>query len=319
MRKEEIKNYLKVTIEQTQFRRLGKLKRGKVRDIYEKQHRLYFITTDRISAFDRVIGKIPFKGCILTAISNFWFKATSHIIKNHLINMPHPNVMEVKKLNPIKIEMVVRGYITGVTSTSLWNLYQKGQRIVSGNRLPEGLRKNQKLPEPIITPSTKAEVGGDRTVAPSELIEMGVVDKKKYEKISQISLELFNFGSKLYREKGLILVDTKYEFGTDEHGEIYLIDEIHTPDSSRIWDALSYPEAMSEGAEPFCYDKEYVRMWLKNKGFNGTRKIPTLSDELIIEAASRYIEVYEKITGSTFTPPYNNAMLSLEKWAENVS
>jgi len=315
MKKDELISRISGTIDETSFTRLGNPRRGKVRDIYESGGNMFFLTTDRISAFDRVITTLPFKGFILTSIAGFWFWKTENIVKNHIIAIPHPNVMHVKKLKPIEVEMVVRAYITGVTSTSLWTMYSQGKRVVSGHRMTEGLKKNEKLPEPIITPSTKAFKGHDRTVSPAELIKAGVVSQELYDELARVSLELFSFAAKWCAGKGVILVDTKYEFGIDENGGVTLMDEVHTPDSSRFWDAESYESSFSRGEDPLGFDKEYVRKWLKNAGYSGEGDIPAVPDEVRAEAAVKYINAYEKITGECFAAPYENAMESLAAWA----
>lgn len=319
MNRDDLAQQLAATIEETSFEGLGTLRKGKVRDIYDSNGRMYFLTTDRVSAFDRVITTIPFKGCVLTSLAAFWFEKTRDIVENHLQGVPHPNVMQVEKLRPVEVEMVVRAYITGVTSTSLWTLYAGGERIVSGNRLPEGLRKNDRLPEPIITPSTKAHTGHDRTVSPGELVESGAISRELYDELSRLSLELFRRGSERCAEKGLILVDTKYEFGLDGSGRPRIMDEIHTPDSSRFWDAASYEASHRRGEEPASLDKEYVRRWLKSAGYAGDGAPPRVPDEVRVEAAAKYIEAYEKITGKAFEPPYDDARRSVEEWAARVT
>jgi phosphoribosylaminoimidazole-succinocarboxamide synthase len=227
--------------------------------------------------------------------------------------------MHVKKLRPIDVEMVVRGYITGVTSTSLWTLYGQGKRVVSGNKLPEGMRKNQRLTQPIITPSTKAAVGmHDETVSPEDLVRGGVLPEVLYRQLARISLDLFDFGTKWCERQGLILVDTKYEFGLDEEGDVTLMDELHTPDSSRFWDAASYEENFDAGKDPVEFDKEYVRKWLKDAGYGGEGQVPPVPDEVRIEAAMKYIDAYEKITGVSFVPPYDSAMQSLTSWTAEL-
>ncbi len=318
MVKRELEQHLRTAIGETNFPPLGELRRGKVRDIYDGSEGMFLVATDRVSAFDRVITTIPFKGFILTAVAKFWFERTTHIVKNHLIDVPHPNIMRVKKLKPFEVEMVVRGYITGVTSTSLWTLYHAGGRVIAGNKLLEGLRKNQQLPEPIVTPSTKAAAGmHDETVSPEELVCRGVLPEVVYKNLSRISIDLFDFGTKWCRRQNLILVDTKYEFGLDNEGEVTLMDEIHTPDSSRFWDATSYEENFAAGRDPVEFDKEYIRRWLQNEGFSGDP--PTVPDEVRVEAALKYIDAYEKITGTTFTPPYDNGQESLRQWASQMA
>ncbi|MBI2646914.1 phosphoribosylaminoimidazolesuccinocarboxamide synthase, partial [Candidatus Woesearchaeota archaeon] len=255
------------------------------------------ITTDRISAFDRILCSIPFKGQVLNQISAFWFEKTKNIVENHVINVPDPNVMIVNECKPYPVEMVVRGYITGVTTTSAWYNYERGVRNFCGNILPDGLKKNQKFDKPIITPSTKAEYGlHDESISGEEILKRGLVDEKTYRKMESAALTLFEFGSNFVAKQNLILVDTKYEFGSF-NGELVLIDEIHTPDSSRFWIKDTYDELFSKGQEPQKLDKEYVRQWLSNRGFVGEGPIPHIPDEVKIEAAKRYITAYEMITG----------------------
>ena len=294
-----LKNQLKYTLDKTNFN-ISKKYEGKVRDNYILNGKRIIIATDRISAFDRVLCTIPFKGQVLNQTSAFWFEKTKNIVKNHVIDVPDPNVMIVKECKLIPVEMVIRGYITGVTATSAWYNYEKGIRNFCGNLLPEGLNKNQKFEKPIITPSTKAEHGmHDESISSEEIIKRCLVDEKTYRKMEKVALELFNFGTRLVAKNNLILVDTKYEFG-NLNGELVLIDEIHTPDSSRFWIKDTYEELFSKGQEPQKLDKEYVRQWLANRGFIGEGSIPKLPDEIKIEAAKRYITAYEMITGEEF-------------------
>ncbi|MEK6892255.1 MAG: phosphoribosylaminoimidazolesuccinocarboxamide synthase [Nanoarchaeota archaeon] len=294
-----LKNQLKFTLDKTNFK-FGKKYEGKVRDNYTFDDKRIIITTDRISAFDRVLCTIPFKGQVLNQTAAFWFEKTKNIIENHVISIPDPNVMLVKECKPLPVEMVVRGYITGVTTTSAWYNYEKGVRNFCGNILPEGLKKNQKLAKPIITPSTKAEHGAhDESVSGEEIIKRKVVDEKLYRQMEKASLALFDFGTKLIVKNNLILVDTKYEFG-ELNGKLVLIDEAHTPDSSRFWIKNTYDKLFYQGQEPQKLDKEYVRMWLSEKGFIGEGKIPLIPDEVKVEAAKRYITAYEMITGKQF-------------------
>lgn len=300
--KEIIQKELSNTLEKTDFE-IGKKIEGKVRDNYVLDHRRLIVTTDRISAFDVVLGTIPLKGQVLEALSNFWFEKTRHIVKNHVISIPDPNAAIVKEVKPLPIEMVVRGYITGVTSTSAWYNYSKGVRDFCGNTLPEGLKKDQKFDKPILTPSTKAEKGDhDESVSPEELIKRTGMKQELYDKIAKVSLELFNYGVEVAAKQGIILVDTKYEFGLDEDGELVLMDEIHTPDSSRFWYANEYDERFRQGKEQKKIDKEYVRRWLANQGYRGEGAPPKLTDEVRVEAAMRYIDAYEQITGQEFKP-----------------
>lgn len=285
----------------TDFPTLGEKYEGKVRDNYTKGDRRILIVTDRLSAFDRVICLIPFKGQVLNQMAQFWFEHTNDIIGNHVINFPDPNVVIAKQCKPLPVEMVVRGYITGVTSTSAWYHYEKGVRNFCGNVLPEGLRKNQKFAQPIITPSTKAAHGDhDESVSADEIVARGVLTREKYDKLAEASLKLYARGVEIAAKQGIILVDTKYEFGETEDGEIVLIDEIHTPDSSRFWFADEYEKRFASGEEQKKIDKEYLREWLAAKNFRGDGEIPTIPDEIKAETGRRYIEAYELITGKEF-------------------
>ena len=297
---EILKKQLNNTLEKTDLK-IGKKYEGKVRDNYILDGKRLIITTDRISAFDRVLCTIPFKGQVLNQTSAFWFEKTRNIIKNHIIEVPDPNVMVVNECKLIPVEMVIRGYITGVTKTSAWYNYEKGVRNFCGNVLPEGMKKNQKFDKPIITPSTKAEKGDhDESISGEEIIKRGLVDEKLYRQMEEVALALFNFGNELVAKNNLILVDTKYEFGLDKNDNLTLIDEIHTPDSSRFWVKDTYEKLFSEGEEPEKLDKEYVRQFLADKGFLGEGEIPEIPDEVKIEAAKRYIKAYEMITGQEF-------------------
>ena len=304
-----LKNQLKNTLDKTSFK-IGKKYEGKVRDNYSFGGKRIIITTDRISAFDRVLCSIPFKGQVLNQTSAFWFEKTRNIVKNHVIGVPDPNVMIVNECKPYPVEMVVRGYITGVTTTSAWYNYERGVRDFCGNKLPEGLKKNQK---PIITPSTKAEHGmHDESISGEEIIKRKLVDEKIYRKMEKAALALFDFGTKLVAKNNLILVDTKYEFG-ELNNELVLIDEIHTPDSSRFWIKGTYNELFSRGQEPQKLDKEYVRQWLADKGFMGEGRIPAIPDEVKIEAAKRYITACEMITGKQFEAQNENVLKRIER------
>lgn len=279
---------------------LGKKYQGKVRDFYVFPDKRVIITTDRQSAFDVILGYIPFKGSVLNLLAAFWFDQTKKIVQNHIISIPDPNVTIAKNCKPIPVEMVIRGYITGVTNTSIWGSYEKGERTIYGLKFPEGLKKNQKLPRPVITPTTHAEIGGhDERLTKEEIISRKIVSKKLYEEMEEATYELFNYGTMHCGEKGLILVDTKYEFGLFD-GALTLIDEIHTPDSSRFWVKNTYESHIKKGLEPENYDKECLRLWYANKGYKGTGTPPDMSEELIVALANRYIDVYEKITGKKF-------------------
>ena len=292
-------------------------KTGKVRDQYDLGKDLALITTDRQSAFDRVLAAIPFKGQVLNLASAWWFEETKHIIDNHVIKVADPNVILAKKCKVFPIEFVVRGFITGSTSTSLWTVYNNGDREYCGNVLPEGLKKNQKLKENMLTPTTKEE-DHDRPISPGAIVSENWMTQKDWDFCSVKALELFEFGQKKAAENGMILVDTKYEMGKDEDGNILLIDEIHTPDSSRYWIADSYEDRTSEGKEPQNIDKEFLRLWfVDNCDPYNDKELPSAPDELVIELSSRYIYLYETITGSVFPFP-NKGKSVTERIKENL-
>ncbi len=284
------------TIKETNFTGLGKKYRGKVRDNYtdEKSQRRIIIVTDRISAFDAVLGTIPFKGQVLNQLAAYWFEKTKDVARSHFIESPDPNVMIVKLCKPFPIEMIVRRYITG----SLWREYEKGQDNY-GLRLPAGMKKDQKLPKPIITPSTKASEGHDMPLKREGALKM--MPKEKYAKMEEMALKLFAKGSEIAAKRGLILVDTKYEFGETMEGEILAIDEMHTPDSSRYWIRKGYEKRFGKGEQQKMLDKEYVRQWLINeKNYMGNGPAPKLEEKVIVTAARKYVELYELITGKEF-------------------
>lgn len=286
-------------LDKTDFDWGGKYE-GKVRDNYVVDGKRVIITTDRISAFDRVLCSIPFKGQVLNQTAAFWFEQTRHIVPNHVLSVPDPNVLLARECVLIPVEMVVRGYLTGVTTTSAWYSYKRGIRNFCGHVLPEGMKKNQLFDAPILTPSTKAEKGGhDESVSSDEIIKRGLVDEKIYREMERIALALYRFGNQKVAEDNLILVDTKYEFGLFDN-ELMLIDEIHTPDSSRFWIKETYDGLFSQGEEPQKLDKEYIRQWLAGQGFIGEGHIPVIPDDIKIEAARKYITAYEMITGKQF-------------------
>ncbi|MBI2651572.1 phosphoribosylaminoimidazolesuccinocarboxamide synthase [Candidatus Woesearchaeota archaeon] len=306
-----IKSQLKHTLDKTDFK-IGRKYEGKVRDNYILDGKRLIITTDRISAFDRVLCSIPFKGQVLNQTSSFWFEKTKDVVKNHVIEVPDENMMLVKECKPYPVEMVVRGYITGVTTTSAWYSYEKGIRNFCGNIMPEGMKKNQKFEKPIITPSTKAEHGlHDESISGEEIIKRGLMEEKTYRLMERAALALFDFGAKLVAKNNLILVDTKYEFGS-LNGELVLIDEVHTPDSSRYWIKDTYKELFSEGKEPQKLDKEYVRQWLASKNFIGQGQIPKIPNEVKVEAAKRYITAYEMVTGEEFNAKEGDVLGRIE-------
>ena len=288
----------------------GKKQVGKVRDCYDFGDKLVLIATDRLSAFDRLLAVIPFKGQVLNQTSAWWFEQTRHIIPNHVISTPDPNVTIGKKCTVFPIEFVVRGYITGSTDTALWTHYHNGSRNYCGNDLPEELVKNQKLDKNILTPTTK-EKDHDRPISPSEIVGEGWMTATDWEYAAAKTMELFQFGQKIATEHGLILVDTKYEFGKDANGNILLIDEIHTPDSSRYWLTDSYQARMSEGREPQNIDKEFLRLWFKDNcdPYNDA-ELPVAPEDLVVELSRRYIQLFETITGTSFRFPVHATPIS---------
>ena len=291
------------TLERTDFPGLGVRHQGKVRESYVKDGRRTIVVTDRISAFDRVLGTIPFKGQVLNQIAAFWFERTREVAPNHVLAVPDPNVTVGLECALVPIEFVVRGYLTGVTGTSIWTAYSRGDRVYCGHSLPEGLRKHERLPKPLLTPTTKAEQGAhDELTSRDQAIESGVVSAELYDRAEAMVLRLFAEGQQWAEKQGLILVDTKYELGIAPDGRLLVVDEIHTPDSSRYWYLDSYEQAMAEGSDPKAMDKEYVRRWLAERGYKGEGAPPPLPDEVRCEAARRYVETYERITGQAFVP-----------------
>ena len=314
--KDRIKAELNNTLTETNLPS-GFKKAGKVRDQYDLGDKVALITTDRQSAFDRVLASIPFKGQVLNLTSAWWFDQTKDIIPNQVIDVPDPNVTLAKKCDVFLIEFVVRGYITGSTSTSLWTVYNNGDRTYCGNDLPEGLVKNQKLDANMLTPTTKEE-HHDRPIAPDEIVSEGWMTQEDWDYCSNKALELFAFGQKKAAENDMILVDTKYEMGRDAEGAIRLIDEIHTPDSSRFWIAKTYAERMAAGQEPQNIDKEFLRLWfVDNCDPYNDETLPEAPEELVTELSSRYIYLYETITGGVFPFPDTGKPVS-ERINENL-
>ena len=317
MQIEKIKEHINDVLIETDFKNLGERKIGKVRDIYTQPDKITLISTDRHSSFDRIIAYIPFKGEILNQISSFWFENTKDIIQNHVISMPDPSVLVAKKCKPLPIEAIVRGYITGVTSTSLWTHYQAGKRDFGNFVLPEGMKKNQKLPEPVFTPSTKFEEH-DRTLSPQEIVAEGLMTQELTDEVERTAIALFKRGQEVALSRGLILVDTKYEFGIDEEGKLMLIDEIHTPDSSRYWKADTYQARLDKGEEPEYFDKEFLRIWFRdNCDPYKDATLPEAPAELVAKLARRYVEIYEMITGQEFQHDFS--MTTKERVIKNLS
>jgi phosphoribosylaminoimidazole-succinocarboxamide synthase len=292
---------------------------GTVRDTYdltpsnENGQLLLLLTTDRQSGFDRLLGAIPYKGQVLNRTSLFWFEATKHLVPNHVLASPHANALLARKCRVLPIEFVVRGYLTGSTDTSIWTKYQAGERTFADTTLPEGMRKNQPLPKNLITPTTK-EAAHDRPITPGEIVAENWLTQAQWDFCSTAALNLFAFGQQTAAKQGLILVDTKYEFGLDPDGTIRLIDEIHTPDSSRYWLADTYDQRLAAGQEPDMIDKEFFRLWFRARcDPYKDPTLPTPPPELIAELAGRYIQLFERITGQSFTPdlrPLNETVLA---------
>ncbi len=277
---------------------------GKVRESFSlPDARRLLVATDRLSAFDRVLAAIPYKGQVLNQLSAFWFRRTADLLPNHLLDLPDPNVSLVQECAPLPVEVIVRGYITGVTRTSLWTLYAAGERTIYGHTLPEGLRKDDPLPDPLITPTTKAGPGQhDERLTCAEVVERGLVDASTWEQVLAVALALFRRGQEMARAAGLLLVDTKYEFGHAPDGTLMVIDELHTPDSSRFWSEAGYTIARRSGGFPEHWDKEFVRQWFADQGYRGAGPPPALPAEVVEETSRRYVALYEALTGEAFRP-----------------
>ena len=306
---ETIKQHISDVIKETNFQGIGEKKVGKVRDIYIGDETITLVATDRHSSFDRIIAHVPFKGEVLNQISAFWFENTKDIIDNHVVSIPDPNVLIARKCKPLPIEAVMRGYITGVTGTSLWTHYTDGKRDFGNFILPEELKKNQKLPEALFTPTTKSDEH-DRPITPSEIVDEGLLSQEMIDEVERVAKALFARGQEIALSHGLILVDTKYEFGLDTDGKLTLIDEIHTPDSSRYWKADSYQARFDKGEEPEYFDKEFLRLWFKdNCDPYKDEVLPEAPQELVAELSRRYIEIYESITGKPFNHDFSQPIL----------
>jgi phosphoribosylaminoimidazole-succinocarboxamide synthase len=293
--------------------------RGKVRDNYDlPDGRRIIIASDRLSAFDRNLAAIPLKGQVLTQTAKFWFEATADICPNHVIEYPDPNVLIGRKLTILPVEIVVRDYLAGTTGTSILSLYKKGEREMYGIRLPDGMRDNEKLPETIITPTSKAFHGGhDEPLTPAEIVGQGLLSEEQWTTVSDYALALFAKGRAMARERGLILVDTKYEFGIDESGTIMIADEIHTPDSSRYWFLESYQQRFEAGERPESFDKDFVRTWVVARCDPYKDEIPEIPQDVVLETSRVYIDAFERITGQTFALPDPNVQV-LERVRGNL-
>ena len=298
-----IKQHLGACLTETHCDWLGTKRQGKVRDSYDHGDSLVLITTDRQSAFDRILASVPFKGQVLNQSAAWWFDQTKDIVPNHVMATPDPNVTIGKKCTVFPVEFVIRGYLTGVTSTAVWTAYEQGEREFCGNHLADGLQKNQRFAEAIITPTTKSDEH-DEKVSADEVVSRGLMSQADWDACADYTKRLFARGQELATQAGLILVDTKYEFGKDANDVITLIDEIHTPDSSRWWLAGSYAERFDRDEDPEFFDKEFLRLWFKEHCDPYVdAELPAAPDELVIELAARYIEIYEKMTGQQFALP----------------
>ncbi len=309
-----IRENLSNTLDGTDFRTLGARYEGKVRDNYSRGGKRLIVVTDRISAFDHVLGTIPFKGQVLNGLAAHWFEKTRDVVPNHMLSKPDPNVLECVECTPLLVEMVMRSYLTGTTSTSIWTHYEKGSRLFCGHPLPEGMKKNQRLPAPILTPATKAPKGQhDISGSREDMIATGNVTSEDFDAAAALAKKLFAAGQAACAERGLILVDTKYEFGKTADGRMLVIDEIHTPDSSRYWMADTYEARFAAGKDPEPLDKDFVRRHYVGIGYRGDGPPPPLPDEVRVGAALRYMEAYERITGTTFVPDIQPPIARIEK------
>jgi phosphoribosylaminoimidazole-succinocarboxamide synthase len=291
------------TLDETDLPALGAKYTGKVRDCYTKDGKRTIVVSDRLSAFDVVLGTIPFKGQVLNQIAAHWFEISKGVVPNHVLSVPDPVVMIGVECKLLPVEFVMRSYLTGVTSTSIWKHYEQGARTFCGHALPEGMRKNQRLEKALLTPSTKADNGGhDESVSREEILKKGLLTEEEFAEAAVMCARLFEFGQQEAAKRGLILVDTKYEIGRRPDGTLCFIDEIHTPDSSRYWYADDYQARFERREEPRGLDQEYVRKTLAEQGYTGEGPPPRLSDDVRVEAARRYIALYELITGKSFEP-----------------
>jgi len=300
MKREELYRLLSATFpgfDDKDIPRGARMYRGKVRDVFDLKDSLLISVSDRISAFDRILSTLPCKGEVLNRISLFWFDRTKDIVPNHIIRRVSSRAALVHKCRVLPVEVVVRGYLTG----SAWRDYKEGKQV-SGIPLPKGMRMDERFPEPLITPSTKEEQGlHDRPVSRNDILDEGIVEKRLWAQVEEAAFALFRRGTELLEQQGLILVDTKYEFGVLD-GKLMLVDEVHTPDSSRFWFSDTYAALFEAGASQRKLDKEYLRQWLMDRGFMGNGAAPEIPDEVRIETAWKYVQAYERITGEPFFP-----------------
>jgi phosphoribosylaminoimidazole-succinocarboxamide synthase len=306
------------TVDSTSLADLGEPYRGKVRDVYRQGDRLVLVTSDRISAFDHILRQsIPFKGQVLNRLAAHFFDLTADVVPNHILAVPDPNVTIGRRCEPFPVEFVVRGYLAG----HAWREYSAGRRTLCGVSLPDGLRQNERLPHPVLTPATKAEEGHDEDISRADIIGRGIIEEHVFDRLEEMALGLFERGTEIAAARGLILVDTKYEFGRDTDGGLRVIDEVHTPDSSRYFYTNTYTQLLAANEPQRQLSKEFVREWLMEQGFQGKegQKLPDLSDDFRIEIASRYIELFETVTGTSFEPdthpdPQARIEIALEKY-----
>ncbi|MDE0168495.1 MAG: phosphoribosylaminoimidazolesuccinocarboxamide synthase [bacterium] len=290
-------------IEAEEVADIGPVIRGKVRDVVDLGERLALIATDRLSAFDRVLGTVPYRGQVLNQLSAWWFERIADLVPTHMVEVPDPNVMVVRKCRTLPVEVVVRSRLTGTTGTSAWTLYAAGARRVYGIRFPDGMKKNDPLPRPIITPTTKGTTGAhDRPITERDIVDRGLVEVSEWDEVRSIALAVFERGQEAAAAAGLVLVDTKYEFGIDPEGRVTIIDEVHTPDSSRFWRAATAEERIAAGKEPENLDKELVRLAYAAQGFTGDGDPPPLATKLGVAAARAYLEVFGALTGRPLVP-----------------
>ena len=313
---EQIRSQLDNCLLEAKFDRwVNKYQKGKVRDIYLLDDKRILITTDRQSAFDHVLGAIPLKGQVLNKTAKYWFDQTADIMPNQVLDVPDPNVTVARELDMLPVEIVVRRYLTGSTDTSVWTNYNNGVRKFCGVDLPDGMIKNQKFDEAIITPTTKAE-DHDESISPQQIVERGLVDADRWAEVEKVALKLFARGTELAAQRGLILVDTKYEMGLDPEGNLTVADEIHTPDSSRYWILDTYEDRHARGEEPESLDKEFLRLWLVDKGISDDN-IPELDDDIRTQVSARYIDLFERVTGEKFETEVDD-MPILERIEKNI-
>ncbi len=304
------------TIERTDFQDLGERFEAKVRDSYvqAEEGRRLVVVTDRVSTFDVIVGTLPFKGQVLNQLAAFWLEKSRSLAPNHLLEVPDPNVSVVRECRVLPVEFVFRAYLTGSSNTSIWRAYEEGARVYCGHRLPDGMKKHERLAAPLLTPTTKAELGEhDQLTSRAELVASGVISEELYDRAAALGRRIFDAGVDWAAQQGLILVDTKYEMGLSPDGELMLVDEIHTPDSSRYWWSHGYDRAMSEGGDPEPLDKEYLRRWMVERGYRGAGSPPEIPDEVRCEAARRYIEAFEAVTGRAFEPSTDEPIQRIER------